>query len=179
MDGFIGEIRIFAGKFAPQGWMFCDGSVLQIARYTPLFSILGPTYGGNGTSTFALPDLTERTPIKCRDDDGDYTLGNQGGEAFTRLTDANMPPHTHSLSAKIRCNTGAGNTHDPKDAYPANTKIGDGEYNKTHDGTYMAADVVSLGHEQILSNNTGFSNMQQFLAVNFIICVNGEFPVRP
>lgn len=178
MEGYIGEIRMFGGNFAPQGWAFCDGALLPIALNTPLFAILGTTYGGNGISTFALPKLTEKVSLHPGGP-SNYILGHEGGDAANWLADVNMPPHTHPLSAKLKCATVLGTVLSPAGAYPANTKIGDGEYNNTHDGAYMAADAVSVTVEPINSSNIGFTNMQQFQVVNFIICKAGYFPARP
>src|SRR5262245_42833413 len=97
MDSFIGSIILFAGNFAPRGWAFCQGQILSIAQNTALFSILGTTYGGNGQTTFALPDLRGRVPIGTGQGPGlsNIDLGEQSGSENVTLLASNMPPHTH------------------------------------------------------------------------------------
>ena len=98
---FIGQITLFAGNFAPRGWAFCNGQLLSIAQNTALFSILGTTYGGNGQTTFALPDLRGRVPVHAGQGPGlsNYDLGQQGGAESVTLTTAQMPAHTHPANA--------------------------------------------------------------------------------
>lgn len=177
MEGIIGEIRMFSGNFAPTYWAFCNGALLPVAQYTALFSVLNTTYGGNGVNTFALPNLIERVPIHPKS--GNYNLGDEGGYASNNLTEANMPPHTHPLTAKLKVNTAAGTTNIPAGSYPANTGAVDGEYNVASDGNYMATDALGVTVTPLTSGNIGFTNMQQFQVVNFIICLYGIFPVRP
>src|SRR5215207_9632471 len=100
-EPFIGEIRMFGGNFAPRGWAFCEGQLLSIAQNTALFSILGTTYGGNGTTTFALPDLRGRVPIQPGQGPGlsPYTLGQMSGQENVTLLITNIPAHTHTLGA--------------------------------------------------------------------------------
>ena len=100
-EAFIGEIRMFAGNFPPRGWQFCQGQLLSIAQNTALFSILGTTYGGNGQTTFALPDLRGRYPMQPGQGPGlsPRTLGEQGGSETVTLISNQMPAHTHSHTA--------------------------------------------------------------------------------
>jgi microcystin-dependent protein len=102
MDPILGEIKLFAGSFAPQGWFTCEGQTLSISQYTALFSLLGTTYGGDGTSTFKLPDLRGSFPTQCNHlggshPGGNYTYGQVGGQQSYTITAINMPPHTHSI----------------------------------------------------------------------------------
>src|SRR5688500_15190919 len=101
MEGTIGEIRLFAGNFAPRSWAFCSGQILSIAQNTALFSILGTTYGGNGQTTFALPDLRGRVPLSPGQGPGlpNYTLGQMSGETTHTLTQSEMPTHNHTAAA--------------------------------------------------------------------------------
>jgi len=101
MTPYVGEIRMFAGNFAPSGWFFCDGSILSISEYEVLFTLLGTTYGGNGTTTFALPDLRGRIPVGVGQGQGlsNYNLGQIAGSETVTLTAANLPSHGHSLNA--------------------------------------------------------------------------------
>ncbi len=120
-EEYIGTIKMFAGNFAPRGYLFCDGRLLPISQYTALFSILGTMYGGNGVTTFALPDLRGRVPIQAGagPELSNYALGQSGGEERTSLTIANLPQHMHGITALgVELE---GNSHLPTDAYPANT----------------------------------------------------------
>ena len=102
MDPFLGEIRMFGGNFAPQGWATCDGQILSIAQNTALFSLLGTTYGGNGQTTFALPDLRGRLPVHIG---GGLTMGQAGGSETVILTTTNLPAHTHAANAASAATT--------------------------------------------------------------------------
>src|SRR5580700_9369854 len=93
---YVGEIKMFAGSFAPYGWNFCDGSLLSVSTYAPLYAVIGTTYGGNGTTTFALPDLRGRVPLQTS---GNFPLGSNGGAETVTLTTAQIPSHTHTPAA--------------------------------------------------------------------------------
>jgi microcystin-dependent protein len=102
MDPILGTIVLFAGNFAPKGWFTCEGQTLSISQYTALYSLLGTTYGGNGTTTFQLPDFRGAFPTQCTNIGGahmggNYTYGQVGGDQSTTITSVNMPPHTHSI----------------------------------------------------------------------------------
>src|SRR5687768_11083528 len=101
-EPFLSEIRIMSFVFAPKGWALCDGQLLAINQNQALFSLLGTTYGGNGQTTFALPDLRRRVPIHFRTDGPGHTLGESGGEASHTLTISELPAHTHLLTASTR-----------------------------------------------------------------------------
>lgn len=150
MDAYIGEIRMFAGSFAPQGWLFCDGQILSIAQHTSLFALLGVTYGGNGATTFALPDLRGRVPIG--EGQGQYlsaySLGEAGGAEHLTL----MPNQI------------------PAVGIPATSQI---IHQNTGDSS--GGDITVLSP---VPSQQPFYNMQPFLAINFIIAVSGEFPSR-
>src|ERR1700755_2878981 len=99
---YVGEIRIFAGNFAPAGWMFCEGELLPISEYETLFNLIGTTYGGDGQETFALPDLQGRAPMHAGQGPGisqNYTLGEQGGVETVTLTTQQIPNHNHAFTA--------------------------------------------------------------------------------
>ena len=104
MDPFVGEIRLFAGNFAPMNWAFCDGSLLPIAEFEVLFNLIGTTYGGDGQSTFALPDLRGRVPIHQGQGPGlsNRTIGQTGGVEAVSVGPQQMPPHSHALTAEDR-----------------------------------------------------------------------------
>src|SRR6187551_576055 len=123
MESFIASIILFAGNFAPRGWAFCQGQILSIAQNTALFSILGTTFGGNGQTTFALPDLRGRVPMHWGQGPGltNRTLGEIGGTENVTLTVNNLPSHTHvsTLTAAQPSSNLAGNADSPNGNIPA------------------------------------------------------------
>jgi microcystin-dependent protein len=161
---YIGEIRIFAGNFAPSGWSFCDGSILAISQYSTLFNLIGTTYGGNGTTTFALPDLRGRAPVHLG---AGYVIGQNGGLESVALTVAQLPNHTHVPQAAI------GTAGTPVDS-PANNY-----WSGWTGGQYAnAAPVASLASSAIGSagGSQPHDNMVPFLTINFIISLFGVYP---
>lgn len=172
MEPLLGEIKLFAGNFAPRGWAFCDGQLLSISQNTALFSILGTTYGGDGRTTFALPDLRGRVPLHPGTGPGlgGYFLGEIGGVENVTLTVQELPPHSHSLNA----NAQNGNTSDPPGASLADTKGTDRDYMKSGEvNTQMS--VHSIG---ITGGGQPHENRQPYLALNYIIALEGIFPSR-
>lgn len=168
----LGSIIMFAGNFAPRGWAMCEGQLLSISQNTALFSILGTTYGGNGVSTFALPDLRGRAPIQQGQGPGlsPFALGQSGGAESTTLSPSNMPIHNHLLN----CNTGGGNQASPSGGFPAVESTGTSmDYNSVNDGHTMSPAMVGNA-----GGNQPFSIRQPYLAVNFIIALQGIFPSR-
>jgi len=158
---YLGEIRMFGGNFAPVGWMFCEGQVLPIIEYDILFNLIGTTYGGDGQSTFALPDLRGRVPIH---QGSAYTIGQQGGTESVTLTTNQMPNHTHALLAS---NT-QGGLSSPGGHHLANSPVySDGS------GTpvAMAASAVATS-----GGSQPHSNLQPYLCVSFIISLLGIYP---
>ena len=180
MEGFIAEIRYFAGNFAPRNWALCQGQLLSIASNTALFSLLGTTYGGNGQTTFALPDFRSRVAIGAGQGPGlsNYSLGEQAGtESYTILA-SNMPPHTHPITGNVTMNGNAadGNADTPQNTYPA-SETGTNLYATANDGSFLGAMKHNLA-----TANTGSSSpvpMQMpVLCITFIICQYGIFPSR-
>lgn len=170
-EPFLGEIRHFAFNFAPRGWMACQGQMLSIAQNTALFSILGTTYGGNGQTTFALPNLAGRTPIQQGQGPGlsSYDLGEQLGAETVTLTAAQVPPHTHLVSAVAAVGTSdapAGNTL-------AQSSIRSDLYAAATPNTAMSSLAVNPAGGGLPHNN-----MPPFLAVGFCIATQGIFPSR-
>lgn len=169
-DAFIGEIRMFAGNYPPYNWAFCNGAILPIQRYSTLFSILGTMYGGDGKTTFALPDFSGRVPIQYGQGPG-LTLRDQGaaeGDVSVTLLDKEIPSHTH-----VPQGGGAATTADPAGA-------GWGSTGRTGTQLYTQAPNTQM-HPNALQPTGGSSahnNMQPYLATSFIICLNGEFPPR-
>lgn len=175
-EGFIGEIRMFAGNFAPRSWAFCEGQLLSISSNTALFSILGTTYGGDGRTTFALPDLRGRAPIQPGTGAGlsTHRLGERGGTETVTLNVNQMPSHTHAAQININADSTVATTADPQDALPARNAASTPQYGNNANTT--------LGGTSITVNQTGGSqpvnNMQPYVAINYIICLQGVFPSR-
>ena len=166
---FIGEIILFAGNFAPRNWAFCNGQLLSISQNTALFSILGTTYGGNGQTTFALPDLRSRVPVHAGQGPGlsSYALGQVGGEETTTLTVNQMPAHAHTATNP------AANT-DPTSNRPAASlaPARGGAYGPTPAAQLAGPTVAPTGGSQ------PHSNLQPHLTLNYIIALFGIFPSR-
>jgi len=167
-DQLLGEIRWVAFGFAPQGWAKCDGSMLNISQNTALFALLGTTYGGDGRTTFALPDMRGRSPLGA-----DYALYPQGqvaGHEQVALTISNLPLHTHAVQARAS----AGNSASPTNLIWANSPSGNQLYKSSGSTTPLASGIVgSTGSGQ------AFSVMQPYAVLNCIIATTGIFPSRP
>ncbi|HSD14287.1 MAG TPA: tail fiber protein [Flavobacterium sp.] len=171
-EAYIGEIRMFAGNFAPVGWALCDGQLLSIAQNTALFSLLGTTYGGNGTTTFALPDLRGRVPMHPGSGPGlsPRVQGEAGGSENNTLTIAQMPAHNHTVNAS----TADGDQNVPTNTVPGNTKALDKEYVSSAPNTTMSPSMIGM-----TGQGQPVNNMQPYGTVNFIIALNGIYPSRP
>ena len=170
-DSIIGEIRMFAGNFAPTGWAFCQGQLLPIAQNQALFSLLGTTYGGDGRTTFALPDLRGRVPVGFGQGLGlsNRVIGEQFGSELVTLNINQMPSHNHTVNAV----TSEGNQNLPTNSLPANTKTLDKEYSDANANTTMKATMVNP-----TGGNQPFGVTQPSLGVNFIIALQGIYPSR-
>lgn len=167
-EPFIAEIRIFAGNFAPRGWAFCNGQLLPIAQNTALFSLIGTTYGGDGRTTTALPNLKGRAPMHPGRGPGltDRRLGQRGGVESVTLTEAQMPNHNHTMEVS----TDDGDRRDPANRYFGRGNAIFAEPNNL--GAMAAQSLLNAGGGQ--SHN----NAQPFLTMNFIIALVGLFPSR-
>jgi microcystin-dependent protein len=171
-EPFLGEIRLFPYNFAPQGWAFCSGQILPIAQNTALFSLLGTTYGGNGTDNFALPDLRGRLAISSGQAPGlsNYTLGQQSGTESVTLTINNLPSHNHTVSPGAN----DGVATEPRPAGAVMAKSAAPIYAGAADGsTTMASTTTSSS-----GNSQPFSSMQPLLVLNYCIALQGIFPSR-
>jgi microcystin-dependent protein len=167
-DPFLGEIKLLPYNFAPKGWAMCNGQIMPINQNTALFSLLGTTYGGNGTSTFALPDLRGRVPIHLGQGPGlsTYTEGQIGGTETSTLVTGNLPSHNHALQAGTNATT-----KNPTNSYPGFAS-GGSSYTDTPTGTMNPAAVSPTGSGQ------PFNNVQPFLVLNWCIALEGIFPSR-
>jgi microcystin-dependent protein len=164
MDPFLGEIRMFAGNFAPAGWMFCEGQLLPISEYETLFTLIGTTYGGDGQSTFALPDLQGRIPVH---QGNGFPLAEAGGAEAITLTASQIPAHAHPVLAS----TATATTRNPVPNAAPGVAAGD---------VYVGSlDAVPLNQAQAIMSTGGsqpHNNFQPYLCINFIISLFGIFP---
>ena len=160
---YVGEIRMFAGNFAPAGWMFCDGQLLPISENETLFNLIGTTYGGDGQSTFALPDLQGRLPI--HQGNGTILAETGGAEAIT-LTVNQIPAHSHPLLAS----TGPGNLNTPGGNVTAESAAVKIYYADEPTANMAASAIAPAGGSQ------PHTNFQPYLCLNFIISLFGIFP---
>ena len=169
-EPFIGEIRMMSFGFAPRGWAFCNGQQLPINQNQALFSLLGTTYGGNGVTTFALPNLQGRTPLHFGSGAGlsPVTLGQVGGEEGHTLTQNEMPGHTHQVQASSQ----PGNTRTPGNGVWAATGSGTNYSNATPNVQMQASQISPTGGSQ------PHENRQPYLTINFCIAIVGIFPSR-
>ncbi len=170
---FVAEIRIFGFNFAPKGWAQCDGQIMSISQNTALFSLLGTTYGGNGTSNFALPNLQGSTPIQAGQGAGLSLrdLGEVGGEQTVTLLETEMPAHTHSVNAA----SVSASANDPTgDVWAATTiaRQGVNTYGTTG-GATMGFNALNLA-----GGDQPHNNMMPYITLNFCIALQGVFPAR-
>jgi microcystin-dependent protein len=168
-DQFVAEIRIFPFNFPPRGWAFCDGQLLPLSQNTALFSLLGTTYGGDGKSTFALPDLQGSAPMQPGQGQGltDRFLGEMSGVESITLLVSEIPLHTHVYSATEE----AANENNPLNNAPG---AGVGQYSAPAALTPMAFQTLPPAGGGLPHNN-----MQPYLTLNFCIALQGIFPQRP
>lgn len=178
-EPFIGEIKMFAGTFAPRGYMFCNGGLLSIASNTALFALIGTTYGGNGQTTFALPDLRGRLPIHQGQGSGltSRTIGEVGGAETVTLTAGQIPAHNHALAATTNQGTAPSPSASVVLARPVDSL--------SRPVLYTIPGTQTINQQAMASTAIGnagssqpHSNMMPTQAVNFIIAVEGIFPSR-
>ncbi|GAA3509045.1 tail fiber protein [Aquimarina addita] len=197
MEPFIGQIILFGGNFAPRGWALCDGQLLPIASNSALFSILGTIYGGDGRTTFALPDLRGRVAIHAGDGPGlsDRRLGSKSGQEVHTLTNLEMPSHNHLTSNNAAADQhlllsteNAVNETPQAGDIPAVANFVDG-LATTQVKSFGPPSVGKVANGQALSGNAGLNilnnggsqshnNMQPYLTTNYIIALQGLFPSR-
>lgn len=169
MEPFIGQIMMFAGNFAPRGWALCDGTLLAISQNSALFSILGTTYGGNGQTTFALPDLRGRVAVHPGNGPGltPRTLGESSGTESVTLLANQLPPHNHTLNVV---------NDDSKSGTAANNLLGNAQ-TEVYSGESPNAQMnpAAIG---VTGGGQPLPIMQPFQCVNFIIALEGVYPSR-
>jgi microcystin-dependent protein len=172
MDPFVAEIRIFGFNFAPKGWAFCNGQILPLSQNTALFSLLGTTYGGDGKSNFALPNMQSNTPLFWGQGPGLslYDIGQTGGEQFVTLLQSEVPSHNHGVQS-VPGNFG-GNSN----------VVGGNSYAKSTQGNaYLPpATLVNMSIQEVsvVGGNNPHNNMMPYLTLNFCIALQGVFPPR-
>ena len=176
MEGYLAQIIMFAGNFAPRSWAFCQGQILSIAQNTALFSLLGTTYGGNGQTTFGLPDFRGRVPVGTGQGPGlpSINLGEASGSHMTTLVITNMPAHNHTATVNVGVS----------DANASSTE-GDGKILGAPAANIFAPANTAAGNMGGVSAAVGiaggsqpFNNMQPYIGMNYVICISGIFPSR-
>lgn len=170
-DPFVAEIRIFGFNFPPNGWAFCDGQLLPISQNTALFSLLGTTYGGDGRSTFALPDLRGQAPVQHGQGQGlsQYDLGQSGGSQTVTLLESEIPLHTHQLRGNA---LDLADTSVPSAAASFALSSGGTLYQDAQNTTLAPTALTPSG------GSLPHNNMQPYLTLNFCIALQGVFPPR-
>lgn len=178
MNGTIGEIRLFAGNFAPRNWAFCNGNLLEVDQYTALFSILGTTYGGNGRTNFALPDLRGRGALHEGTGPSLSTrrLGEKGGAETVTLNENQIPSHTHTATAIVNADGNAASTNTPSgNVWASPTEdvngFGSGQTTTLADGAVTVTNAETGGDDS-------HDNMPPYQVSRYIICLEGIYPNR-
>jgi microcystin-dependent protein len=172
-DQFLAEIRIFGCNFAPTGWALCNGQILPISQNTALFSLLGTTYGGNGQSTFALPNMISNAPMHPGQGPGLslHDLGEQAGSETITLLESEIPAHSHSMNAS---------TQDGGDSHPQANLLAQGigiaQYIASNTGPFVN---LSPNAMPPAGGSLPHNNMMPYLTLNFCIALQGIFPARP
>lgn len=194
MEGTLSEIRLFAGDFAPRGWANCNGQIIAITQNQALFSLLGTTFGGNGINTFALPDLRGRAAVGIAAD-GSVVMGAIAGEVNHTLITSEMPAHIHQIATPyaptVRVNVSDSNATDPTAANGSSlAQMGTAEgrggfnpvmaYGAAAPDTSLSSAGVTMNSvtESSIGGNQAHNNMQPYLGVPYVICMQGYFPSR-
>lgn len=171
-EPFIGEIRMFGGNFAPRGWALCNGQLLSIAQNQALFSILGTNYGGNGQTTFALPDLRSRVPMHFGQGPGlsNRSIGELGGTESVTLLATQIPAHSHPVA----CSSNSGNSNSPAGrVWSKDAGVQSATYTSNAPNAVMAAGAIGNA-----GGSQPHDNVQPFTCVNFVIALEGIYPSR-
>jgi microcystin-dependent protein len=170
-NSYIGQIKMYAGDTAPDGWLICDGRLLSISEFVTLFSILGNYYGGDGRTNFALPDFRRRVAISAGSRFGYhefYFTGQTGGKEESTIDSNQLPSHWHGLAV----NANPGNTDNPKGNYLAANSEGINTFSWNPDERYHGRGITETG------SGKPFSVVQPYAVINYIICYDGVYPPR-
>lgn len=187
MDPLMATIIMFGGNFAPRGWALCEGQLLPISQNSALFSLLGTIYGGDGRTTFGLPDMRGRSPIGPGNGPGlsSRRLGERGGSEVNYLNTTQLPSHNHSAAGKLKVLNGAASDPSPKGNFPGTASARDmstGATVQVSDWSSASNDFAAANGVEVTVGNTGgnqsVNNMQPWIAVNYIIALQGIFPSR-
>jgi len=178
MDAFIGEIRLMGFGFSPKNWLPCQGQLLPINSHQALYSLLGTTYGGNGVTTFGLPDLRGRAIVGMGQGAGlsSYPQGQMGGTESVTLQVSQIPNHSHTVTGTLKASTGP-DTGTPANAYPAAIEDGSGAYSTAAPNATMSASMVT-GTTTPAGGNQGHENRQPLMGMNYCIAITGYYPSR-
>ena len=170
-EPFIGEIRMFAGSYAPRDWAFCDGQIMSISQYNALFSLFGTMYGGDGRTSFGLPDMRGRLPLHFGNGQGlsHRIVGERGGSETVTLTPSELPSHSHSLNAS----TALADTSSPSGHVLADEDENLRIYDEQAQTSSLASDVIGY-----TGGSQPHSNLMPTLCVNFIVALFGIYPSR-
>ena len=177
MEGYIAQILMFAGNFAPKNWAFCNGQTLDIASNTALFSIIGVMYGGDGRVNFKLPDLQGRVPVGAGQGPGlpNYSVGQAGGTETVTLTPQQLPIHTHETTASVSVSEENGNSPEVASNLYANTATSNYVPATSADGSLASVNAVGAP----AGGMAPVSIVQPLLGLNYVICMYGAWPPRP
>lgn len=177
MENYVGEIRIFGGTYAPEGWAFCNGALLSISQFETLYTLVGTTYGGDGQQTFALPNLQSRVVVSqgTSATGTNYVMGQAGGQEAVTLISTQMPLHQHPITnlSGVTAQMGGKPQTNPNGAYFGSN--GAAGYQSTGSDQNMASGVVS-GMSSVAGSSTPHSNLQPCVALNYIIALQGIYP---
>ncbi len=188
MEGTMAEIRMFAGNFNPRSWLYCNGALQSIAQNTALFSLIGTTYGGDGQTTFALPDLRGRVAVGAQFSQGPglpaYQLGEMSGSPSVTLLTTNLPPHNHTLSGSLNVQVNNDSSGLTDDASNRRFGVFTNPNGNNNNFTAVTTDLVSSAPLAstlavgTAGNNVPISTSPPFLGMNYIICAEGIYPSR-
>lgn len=180
MDGTLATVTLFAANFAPRNWAYCAGQLIAIRQNTALFSLLGTTYGGDGQTTFALPNLCGRLAIGQGQGPSlsNYVLGEMTGTTNNTMTMAELPAHTHAATATIQqpVSINGNDSDSPENSFPAPSSVS--IYTSVAGANQVAGAVTTSATSGVAGSSTPINNMQPTLGLNYIICMYGIFPSR-
>ena len=175
MEGTMAQVMMFAGNFAPRNWAFCQGQLIAISSNSALFSLVGTIYGGDGRTTFGLPDLRGRVPVGTGNGPGlnSRPLGQKGGAELTTLSVLNLPPHSHAMMVV----PGTATSDAAAGKYLAEQTRGGGDVPEIY-STGTPNTQLNNGAVGNTGNGQSFNNLQPYLAMNYVICLQGVYPSR-